>query len=179
MYYIYLLMKNPAPEKLPALTAKRCPARRCVLVIGAFLIVLTSFAQPKSYIKKFDSLADSLSREYSIPKSVILGVSMIESGAGTSRNCKLLNNYFGIVGKNQLYKKGMKSRYKQYASVTASFVDFCKLMTKKKFYKKLKGDMNYKPWLDAISKNGYSEVPELWRQRVTAAIRKHKLSETV
>jgi hypothetical protein len=43
---------------------------------------------------------------------------------------------------------------------------------KKKFYKKLKDNKDYKLWLDAISKAGYSEVPTIWKQRVSEAIRK-------
>jgi len=76
-----------------------------------------------------------------------------------------------------MYKtKGIKTRYKQYPDALSSFVDFCKLMMKKKFYSKLKGNKNYKLWIDAISRIGYSEVPETWKQRVLAAIRKNKLS---
>ena len=82
-----------------------------------------------------------------------------------------------MEGKNDLKKThGIKTRYKQYPNAEASFVDFCRLMTNKKFYKKLKGNMNHRPWIDAISNAGYSEVPEMWKERVTTTIRKHKLS---
>ena len=151
---------------------------RCVLTIFGFLFTISASAQ-KTFIQKFRPLADSLGAEYGIPASVILGVAIVESGSGTSRNCKLLNNYFGIVGKNNLKKtKGIKTRYKQYPDATASFTDFCKLLAKKKYYKKLKGNMNYKAWTEAISKSGYSEAPATWRQRVNDAIKKNKLSAT-
>jgi Bax protein len=124
-------------------------------------------------------MADSLSDEYGVPASVILGVAIMESASGTSRNCKLLNNHFGIVGKNDLLKtKGVKSRYKQYPNARASYIAFCKLMAKKKFYKKLKGNMDHKLWADAISKAGYSEIPEIWKQRLLDIIRKNKLSSS-
>lgn len=124
-------------------------------------------------------MADSLSTEYGIPASVILGVAIVESGSGTSRNCKLLNNYFGIVGRNNLLKtKGIRSRYKQYPDAMASFTDFCKLLAKKKYYKKLKGNMDHKAWTEAISKSGYSEAPAIWKQRVNDAIKKNKLAAT-
>jgi len=149
-----------------------------LLWLSFFLLTISSgFAQSRTFVKKFQPLADSLSAEYGIPSAVILGVSMIESGSGTSRNCKLLNNYFGIKGKNKL-KKGIVSSYKQYSDATESFVDFCKLIKKKKFYKKLEGNMDYKLWIDAISKTGYSEVPIIWKQRVSEAIRKNKLYTT-
>lgn len=121
-------------------------------------------------------MADSLSEAYGIPAAIILGVAIVESGAGTSRNSRLLNNHFGIVGKNNLLKtKGIRTRYKQYASVAASFADFCNLLTRKKFYSALKGNMDYKLWITAISKTGYSEAPAEWRKRITTAIQKNKL----
>lgn len=152
--------------------------RRPLLLCLFSLVLGSAFAQSK-FVKKFSPLADSLSDEYGIPACVILGVSILESGSGTSRNSKLLNNYFGIVGKNKLDPaKGQKSRYKQYPNATASFIDFCHLVKKRKYYKNLKDNMNYVLWVDAISKHGYSEIPEIWKERVIAAIRKNKLSDT-
>ena len=149
---------------------------RLLMLVLLSVIFNCSFAQTK-FVKKFRPLADSLSTEYGIPASVILGISVLESSSGTSRNCKLLNNYFGIVGKNKLLKtKGIKTRYKQYDNATASFIDFCHVIKKKKFYKILKGNMNYKLWVDAISKKGYSEIPDIWKERVLTTIRKNKLS---
>jgi flagellum-specific peptidoglycan hydrolase FlgJ len=142
-------------------------------IVGLLLLSLSLPAQTKHFLQKFRPLADSLSAEYGIPAAIILGVSILESGSGTSRNCKLLNNYFGIVGKNNLLKtKGIKTRYRQYPDAIASFVDFCKLLAKKKYYKKLKGNMDYKLWVDAISKSGYSEVPVVWKKRVSDTIKK-------
>jgi len=151
---------------------------RKTLIILLLLASQFAFAQSK-YIRQFKPLADSLSKEYKIPTAVILGVAIIESGAGTSRNSKLLHNHFGIVGKNDLLKtNGIKSRYKQFKSAADSYHAFCKLLKKRKYYDKLKGNMNYHLWLDAMSKHGYSEDPEGWKQKITAAIRKSKLSAT-
>jgi flagellum-specific peptidoglycan hydrolase FlgJ len=117
---------------------------------------------------------------YGVPTSIILGVAILESGAGKSRNCKLLNNHFGIVGKNDLLKtKNIKTRYKQYTDSRASYIDFCKLMRKKKFYKKLKDNNDYKLWVDAISRAGYSEIPDYWKQKVLETIKKNKLSASL
>lgn len=143
------------------------------------LLLLSSFqhlpAQSK-YVRKYSGLADSLQGVYGIPSAVILGIAIIESASGTSRNSKLLNNHFGIVGKNNLLKtKGIKTRYKQYPNDTSSYVAFCKLMTRKKFYSKLKGNMDYKLWINAISKARYSEVPAVWKERILSAIRRNKL----
>jgi len=151
---------------------------RTILLLVIFLIITgqSAFSQSK-YVKKYKPIADSLSSSYGVPASIILGVAILESGSGTSQNCKLLNNHFGIVGKNNVLKtKGIKTRYKQYPDSLASYVDFCKLMAKKKFYKKLKDNKDYKLWADAISKAGYSEVPEYWKTKVLETIRKNKLS---
>jgi len=152
--------------------------KKVVLLVFLLLGVQYSFAQSK-YVQKYRPLADSLSAEYGIPAAVMLGVAIIESSSGTSRNCKLLNNHFGIIGKNKLLKtKGIKTRYKQYDNAIESYVGFCHLLKKKKFYKKLKGNMDYKLWIDAISKANYSEIPDIWKQRILATIRKNKLSAT-
>jgi flagellum-specific peptidoglycan hydrolase FlgJ len=147
-----------------------------------FVLILSlpvaGFAQTKTFIQKFRPLADSLSLEYGIPSAIILGVAIIESASGTSKNCRQLNNYFGIEGGNELKKVGRKSRYKQYPDATASFVHFCKLVRSKKYYKKLYGNEHYKLWTAAMSKHGYSEVPAVWQQRVNDVIRKNRLSFT-
>ncbi len=130
------------------------------------------------YIAKFKPFADSLSIVYGVPASIMLGVAIIESGSGTSRNARLLNNHFGIVGKNNLLKtKGIRSRYKQYDSPEHSYVGFCQLMTRKKFYATLKGNKDYLRWLDAMAKARYSEAPVEWKKRITAAIKKFKLHQ--
>src|SRR5690606_7874251 len=147
--------------------------RRGIVVWGILVMMAVQpvFSQAK-YIQTYRPLADSLSVVYGIPSSVMLGVAIIESGSGTSRNAKLLNNHFGIVGKNNLLKtKGIRSRYKQYPSVKASYIGFCQLLTRKKFYPKLKGNNDYKRWLEAMSKAGYSEAPVEWKKRISAAIR--------
>jgi flagellum-specific peptidoglycan hydrolase FlgJ len=171
-------MKDPLYPTL-AMEQKKLFSNRATIwafMFGALLICCQlSFAQSK-YVKKFRPVADSLSTIYGVPTSVILGVAIMESGSGTSRNSKLLNNHFGIVGKNDLLKtKGIKSRYKQYPDALSSYVAFCKLMKKKKFYKKLKGNSDYKLWADAISKAGYSEIPEIWKERLLNIIKKNKL----
>lgn len=133
-------------------------------------------AQSK-YVKKYRPIADSLAAVYEIPAAVILGVAIVESGSGASRNAKMLNNHFGITGKNNLLKtKGIKSRYKQYSRVADSYEDFCKLLSRRKFYSTLKGNKDYHVWVDSISKTGYSEMPAEWKKRINGAIRKNKLS---
>lgn len=146
-----------------------------MLVIG--LLGINSLQAQTTYVTTYKPVADSLSQAYGIPSSIILAIAIVESGAGTSRNSKLLNNHFGIVGKNNLLKtKGIKTRYKQYNSVISSYADFCKLLSRRKYYARLKGNNDYKLWIDAISKAGYSEAPVEWRKRITSTIQKYKLA---
>jgi len=146
-------------------------------LMALLLISAQSLQAQSKYVKKYKPLADSLSAVYEVPSSVILGVAIVESGSGNSRNAKLLNNHFGIVGKNNLLKtKHIKSRYKQYSSIAGSYEDFCKLLSRRKFYSTLKGNQDYRLWVDAISKTGYSEVPAEWKKRISATIRKNKLA---
>lgn len=154
--------------------------KKIQLLILVLLIQQSGFTQKSSFREKYQPLADSLATVYKIPSAVILGVAIIESGNGTSRNSRLLHNFFGIKGKNNLLKtKGIRSSYKQYKSDTASFVDFCKLVERKKFYPILAGNPDYKPWILALSKTGYSEVPETWRKLITGAIQKNRLDREV
>ncbi|MBM3915873.1 MAG: muramidase [Sphingomonadales bacterium] len=150
-------------------------------VVTALLFIFSwmpAAAQPERFISKYGPLADSLDREYGIPASLILGVSIIESSSGTSRNCRLLHNFFGVKGRNNLLKtKGIRSGYKQYATDTASFVDFCKIVSRKKVYASLKGNTDSKKWVAALSKTGYSEVPATWQSLINNTIRKHELEK--
>lgn len=143
------------------------------------LPVICGAQSTQSYINKYRPLADSLSASYGIPAAVILAVATIESSSGAGKNAKILNNHFGIMGKNKLLKtRKIKTRYKQYPNITASYIDFCNLLAKRKYYKRLKGNINYHLWVDAISKSGYSELPLEWKKRVTMIIKKYKLSNT-
>jgi flagellum-specific peptidoglycan hydrolase FlgJ len=150
--------------------------RSAGLVFILLPCLLMAQTAPQRFVTKFRPMADSLSAVYGIPASVILGISMLESGSGTSRNARMLNNFFGIVGKNNLRRThGIKSRYKQYATEMESFVDFCRLMSRKRFYPSLKGNKSIQQWVRSIAATGYSEAPVVWQQRVMSTIRKNRL----
>lgn len=144
-------------------------------VVFLLAIASTGFGQ-STYVKKYKKLADSLSRVYQIPTGVILGIAILESGSGQSKNCRLLNNHFGIVGKNNLLQtKGIKTRYKQYSSNEASFYDFVRVVSGKKYYAALKGNPSCRAWIVEMSKHGYSEVPGEWVKNVMGVINGQKL----
>ena len=107
----------------------------------------------------------------------MLAVAMQESGGGKSRNAKLLNNHFGIMGKNNLLKThGIKSRYQWYPSDTASYEGFCKLVARRKFYANLKGNTNTSLWVRAIGNSGYAGSATKWIAAINSIIRKYKLT---
>ena len=147
-----------------------------LLLLGIFCVSINICSAQKSttnYIEKFLPMAQDLSAKWGIPVSIILGVSILESGSGTSVNCRQLNNYFGIKGHNHLKKRHTK--YKQYASAEASFNDFCRIVSEKKYYPKLKGTFNYHIWLSAMNKRHYAGAKEVWIQRIKLIIIRHKL----
>jgi Bax protein len=140
----------------------------------------TAFAQRSvtRYVDGHKETAVKLMNETGIPASVILGVAMLESGSGTSKNARLLHNHFGIVGKNKLHKiKGAtyRSKYKEFESDADSYTYFVKMLARKKWFSKVKGKPEYKLWLANMNRGGYSSAGQEWVKRVTSLITKHKL----
>lgn len=129
-------------------------------------------AQTQSYIQKNKTLAEKLSSKYGIPSSVILAIAFVETGGGTSRNSKALNNHFGIVGKNSI-----GSKYKQFESKEESYEAFCKLVVKKKYYTALKGTEDFGKWVKAMAGAGYSTQPGEWMRRINSIIHKYQLKD--
>lgn len=145
--------------------------KRLLLILGFMAPVTLACAQNAGYIADHRFVANLLSQYYGIPAPVILSVAAIESSGGEGPAAKVLNNHFGIVGKNNIVNRnGHKSRYKQYGNEYASYVDFCKLVTRKRFYPKLKDNDNCRLWVKALSHAGYSEVPEEWEQKVLSVL---------
>ena len=91
------------------MTSKKmfCRGWFCALLGILLFISNTAFSQryATNYVNKYKPVAIRIMNETGIPASVILGVAMLESGMGTSKNAKLLYNHFGIVGRNSLHKK--------------------------------------------------------------------------
>ena len=147
------------------------------LILALLFFVYTANAQSsKSYITNHKTMATLLSEHYGIPASVILAVAFVESSAGRGATAKVLNNHFGIEGHNNIVNsRGHKSRYKQYSNEIASYIDFCRLVTHKRYYKRLKDTNDATAWVRAISHAGYSEQPELWEKRILSTIKTNRL----
>jgi flagellum-specific peptidoglycan hydrolase FlgJ len=130
------------------------------------------------YIKKYSPICKYLSDSFEIPVELILGIAIVESASGTSRNAKVLNNHFGIKSGNTLRNiKGIRTRFRDYDSDSASFVDFCLYLKRRKFYITLKGNFNYNAWLNEMAKIGYSGSPQAWKAKIKSQIRKYNLIE--
>ncbi len=155
--------------------------KRNLLLSGLLVSGLAASAQkaPKKYLQQYEPIAVNLMKETGVPASVILGVAMLESGMGTSRNARLLKNHFGIVGKNTLAKQGgtYRSVYREFATDSASYRQFVKLIMKRKWYEDMKGNDDYKAWLGKLIHSGYSSAGDVWVNRVSGMIRRYKLYE--
>jgi uncharacterized FlgJ-related protein len=150
--------------------------KRKVLLLGMLALMFTANAQNKSYISNHKLLATVLSERYGIPASVILSIAAIESSGGAGPAAKVLNNHFGMEGKNNIVTTtGKKSRYKQYNNVIESYIDFCNVISRKKFYPTLKNNSDPGAWVKAISHAGYSEMPEQWEHKVFSVLRSNQL----
>src|SRR5690606_18534348 len=109
--------------------------------------------------------------------SIILAVAMHESAHGNSKIARYLNNHFGIKGAND--SKEIRSAYKGYESVEASYQDFVDFLQRRKSTMKL-FDLyqphEYRKWVQGIARSGYAQSPT-WSSKVIAMIRKYDLHE--
>lgn len=149
------------------------------LILACFPLQSPAQSAGAQFVEKHKKTALVLMRRSGIPASIILGISMVESAMGRSKNCRLLNNYFGVKGKNNLHKgkSGHRSAYKQYPDAAASFKDFVRIVQRKQYYPALKGNMHYKKWLVKMNQHGYAEAKGKWIKDVEQMIRNYDLEE--
>lgn len=153
------------------------------LLLGLFWVIVSFPAHSQNavvnYIDKYGGLACELSFEFGIPASVILGVAIVESQAGTSRNCRLLNNHFGIKSGKKMKIPGTKhiTAYKRYENDLQSYREFALYISRKSFYPDLVCNPDYKHWIFQISKAGYARAAREWRSKILKVINDYKLFE--
>lgn len=139
----------------------------------------TSNAQSSvnTYLDTHQQLVLLLSDSFGIPAELIMGLAIVESGAGTSKLATKLHNHFGIKASNRYHiVNGYKTRFKYYESDTASFTDFCLYVKRRKYYAALQGNFNYNAWLNAMAKSGYSGSPKAWKAKIKYTIKKYNLT---
>ena len=134
-----------------------------------FSVYTNSQTTSTKFIDKFDTLSISLSNEYKIPVSVILAISMWESGSGTSKLSKNKHNYFGV-------KQGRY--YKKYENDSTSFRDFCNYISKRKYYIKLTNNniTDNHIWITNIKRGGYSQTKN-WGKHIVDMIKIYNLNK--
>lgn len=150
--------------------------KRKIMILALLAVICSAYAQNNKYITNHKLMAAVLSEHYGIPAAVILAVATVESSGGAAPTAKVLNNHFGMVGRNEIVNsRGHKSRYKQYGHEIASYIDFCNVVTRKKFYSRLKDNDDPTAWIKALSRCGYSEAPEQWEKKVFSVLASNKL----
>lgn len=135
------------------------------------LIFSLKISAQNSYINQHKPLATELSKEFGIPSAIILSIAYVETGGGNSKHAQTLNNHFGMVGKNTVNS----SKFKSFDSSKESFRAFCEMISRKKYYQKMKGNLDYSEWLTAIASAGYAGKPTEWKQKINTVIKKFGL----
>jgi LysM repeat protein len=153
--------------------------KKIVFLLVLILSQLQGFGQTAAnlYINRYKSVAIEKMIQTGVPASVILGVAMHESGSGTSKIARHLNNHFGIKGKNRV--KTIRSAYKSYDSVDDSYADFIATLKKHpsfaKLFKQYSSD-DYKNWIRGIQRGGYAHS-KTWGAQVLGFIKKYQLDQ--
>jgi Bax protein len=135
-----------------------------------FFTTQIALAQGVGFFTNYRPLADSLSKIYGIPSCVILGVSYLESGGGVSTIAKRLNNHFGMVGNCNYEVSKYKSSYRYFKRPEDSYIAFCELVKRKKFYPQLKGTFDEQKWVRSIALTGYAADANKWTAAVMRII---------
>jgi nucleoid-associated protein YgaU len=153
--------------------------KKIVFLLVLILVQIRGFGQTATnlYINRYKSVAIEKMNQTGVPASVILGVAMHESGSGTSKIARHLNNHFGIKGKNRV--KSIRSAYKSYDSVDDSYADFIATLKKHpsfaKLFKQYSSD-DYKNWVRGIQRGGYAHS-KTWGTQVLGFIKQYKLDQ--
>jgi hypothetical protein len=127
------------------------------------------------YIELYKDAAIRQMNKNGVPASIILGVAMHESGSGTSKIAKYLNNHFGMKGKNN--SSQIKSAYKGYESTEESYEDFIGALKRRKKFSTMFdrfSDSDYMSWALGIQRGGYA-ASKTWAKQVIAIIKKYEL----
>lgn len=153
--------------------------KKIVLLLVLTLSQLHGFGQTAAsvYVERYKNVAIEKMNQTGVPASVILAVAMHESGSGTSKIARRLNNHFGIKGKNHV--KSVRSAYKSYDSVDDSYADFIATLKKHPSFAKLftqYSSDDYKNWIRGIQRGGYAHS-KTWGAQVLGFIKKYQLDQ--
>ena len=151
-----------------------------LLIVLLLMVMKPGFAHDpvEKYIKRHQGMTVKLMHEYCIPASVILGVAIVESASGRSKNARLLHNHFGTkTKKKRQWTATGGSNYLFFKSAWQSYSTFCNYLSRREFYDDLQGNMDYERWITELNKSRYSSGKNKWKNMVLSIIRKYNLSE--
>jgi uncharacterized FlgJ-related protein len=153
--------------------------KRFLFLILIFFISSFCFAQSvtQNYINENKDFSVELMNKYHVPASIILGVAIHESGSGTSKIARYLNNHFGIKGSNSSTK--IRSSYKGFEAVEDSYLYFIDMLQSRSKFKILfdkYSDYDFKSWANGIQRGGYA-ASHTWASQVIGLIKHYKLYE--
>lgn len=147
----------------------------------SFLFIYAPFIQAQSpaevYISKFNSLAVEIQNDYGIPASLVLGIALQESASGTSKLCRKNHNHFGVKGrvKSSKTKSGYVTAYRKFDTDEDAYRFLGEMISRRKYYAGLKGNMDYMKWLKAIKAAKYATSPS-WVSHVDKMIKRYNLT---
>ena len=129
----------------------------------------------QEYIDTYKDWAVEAMHEYGVPASVTLAIAMHESANGNSKVATYLHNHFGIRGANN--SKEIRSSYKGYDSVKASYADFIHYLKTHKQFASLFNKYpayDYHSWAYGLMRGGYASN-KTWAAHIIAQIKKYEL----
>lgn len=144
------------------------------LVIIFYASTAAAQSTAREYINTYKAIAVKMMNEHGIPASIVLGIAMHESGAGTSRIAKYNNNHFGLKGKSG--PKTVPSAYKGYESVQDCYADFLGHLQNR--FSGLFGKYSpsdYRGWAKGIQRGGYA-ASRTWASQVLGIIKRYDLT---
>ena len=118
-------------------------------------------AAKHEFLQRFAKVAKAEQRRFGIPASVILGMAMHQSTAGTRDVTVQSNNHFGLPCSSE-WRSACQSfhghSYRKYESAWASFRDFSQYLDAN--YANLKGG-NYTNYANAFQNDSFGEDPNI------------------
>lgn len=135
------------------------------------------------YNVKSSKIDDLLNKMIIPPTSLILAQASLESGWGRSKVAIEGNNLFGmrstLKDPTKAVKIGKNDFYKKYISIEDSIEDYIMTLSRHKSYVNLRGGINSgKDSIELVKLLGnYSEVKNIYEQRLTQIIKKNDLQK--
>ena len=148
-----------------------------ILILVLSSLCLRAQSESEAYIARFDSLAVKVLNNYGIPASLVLGIALQESAAGSSKLCRAKHNHFGIKGrvKSSKTRSGYTTAYRNFATDEDAYLNFGELISHRKYYAGLKNNMDYLKWLRAMKASGYAASSK-WIGHVNKMIKRYDLT---